>query len=65
MSETEDTDTSDVKMDTIPEESEVSQGFSWHKLAFLILIPWAIIKWFGKIFFMMGSWVYSPSSKNY
>lgn len=40
MVESKGTDTWDAKMDTITEEEpEGTNGFSWYKLAFIILIP--------------------------
>lgn len=51
-------------MDTIPEEEpEQTSGFHWGKLAFIVLIPIAIITGIFKIAMMMGSWMYNPSHK--
>ena len=64
MSESENTNKWDAKMNNSPEEvPEISSGFPWHKIAFMVLIPWAIIKWLGKYLLLGGSWVYAGGSK--
>ena len=63
MTESEESNTWDAKMDTRSEEEpEQTSGFHWGKLAFIILIPLAIITGIGKFLYSLSTWVYNPNA---